>query len=92
MARKEDLETEVEQKVYELLTRHFLASLAKNAQGEKSEITLKIADEEFSATGIQITEKNFLEVYHYDKWAEQELPKLNQGDMIQPKSIDVNVG
>ena len=66
--------------------------MSKDAQGEKSQIILQIADEEFTAQGIQISEKNYLEVYHYDKWAEQELPKLQEGDKIKPSSITVNQG
>ena len=37
-----------------------------------------------------ITERNYLEVYPYDRWSDKEMPVFNQGDMFQPDLIEVN--
>ena len=74
LASLDDLETPAEKKIYELLVRHFLASLAKDAVGEDVTVTVTMADEAFKASGLKVIEKNFLDVYTYDKWAEKSLP------------------
>ena len=36
-----------------------------------------------------ITERNYLDVYHYEKWSDKEIPVYNKGDVFQPNSIQV---
>ncbi len=63
-----DSVTPDEYKVYELITRHFLACLSRDAVGEEKQVEAEIGQETFSARGVAIKELNFLEVYPYEKW------------------------
>lgn len=46
----------------------------------------KIGDEEFSTKGITILEKNWLEVFPFEKWSENTIPKFKVGDTFIPDS------
>jgi DNA topoisomerase-3 len=43
-----------EKKVYEFVTRRYLACCSRNAQGDSTTIEAKIAEELFTATGTQL--------------------------------------
>lgn len=57
-----------ELKLYELITRTYLAGLSKDAVGQEITYEIKISTEEFIKTFLRVKEKNFLEVYIYEKW------------------------
>lgn len=57
-----------EWKVYEILTRHFLATISKDAIGSETTIKAEIGEEIFTCTGIIVEELNWLEVFKYDQW------------------------
>jgi DNA topoisomerase III len=60
--------------VYDLITRHFLACCSKDAVGVESEIIAMIGSEYFRASHLAIKEKNYLEIYPFDRWVESEFP------------------
>lgn len=62
-----------EARIYELITRHFLASLSADATGYETSCDIELAGEFFTASGLCIVEKNYLKVYIYDKWSETEI-------------------
>jgi DNA topoisomerase III len=51
-----------------LLTRHFLATVAKDAQGSETTIKVEMGGEQFSCYGILVEQLNWLEVFTYEKW------------------------
>lgn len=57
-----------EANVYELICRHFLACVSKDAVGSETIVNINIEGEKFSASGLVIYERNYLDVYIYDKW------------------------
>ena len=44
----------------------------------------------FTASGLMIVERNYLDVYPYDKWSDKEIPVFKQGDSFTPADIEVN--
>jgi len=44
----------------------------------------------FTAQGLMITARNYLDVYIYEKWNTKEIPVFDKGDEFQPTSIEVN--
>ncbi|SCU89392.1 LAME_0E03268g1_1 [Lachancea meyersii CBS 8951] len=81
------LDNENEKKVYEYVTRHFLACCSEDAKGHSTTMTLQWGPEFFSANGIVVLEKNFLEVYPYMKWdSTKQLPNLNVGQDVELSS------
>jgi DNA topoisomerase-3 len=64
-------------RIYEYITRRFLAGLMKNAEGIQTKYIFLINDETFSAEGRSVSARNYLEVYIYEKWPDISLPQLS---------------
>ena len=61
--------------MYELVTRHFLACVSADAFGKETTVNVVIAEQEkFYANGLMIIERNYLDVYPYEKWSDKEIP------------------
>src|SRR5210317_279252 len=50
----------IQRKIYSLIVKHYLACCSRDAVGRETELTLKIASEEFVAKGLMILERNWL--------------------------------
>jgi DNA topoisomerase IA len=79
-----------EWRVYELITRRFLACCSQDAKGYETRVEAAMGEETFHCKGIEITEENFLQIYVYMKWNEAELPNFEQGEKITPSSFLMN--
>ncbi|KAJ0177307.1 hypothetical protein K1T71_007316 [Dendrolimus kikuchii] len=78
-----------EQRLYEFIVRSFLACCSKDAQGQETTVTIDVANEIFSASGLMITARNYLDVYPYDKWSSKEIHVYQAGEVFDPTSIDM---
>ncbi|KDN47556.1 prokaryotic type I DNA topoisomerase [Tilletiaria anomala UBC 951] len=67
-----------DKRVYDYVTRRFLASCSRDAVGWQTTVTVEMASEGFQATGLVVTERNFLDVYPYEKWESNVLPDIYQ--------------
>ncbi|EPQ56903.1 prokaryotic type I DNA topoisomerase [Gloeophyllum trabeum ATCC 11539] len=84
-----------ERKVYEFITRRFLACCSKDALGSETTVDVVCGGEEFSATGaigLIVLERNYLEVYPYDKWNSKEIPDFVEGQEIMPSICEMREG
>ncbi|OCF45893.1 DNA topoisomerase III [Kwoniella heveanensis CBS 569] len=81
-----------ERRVYELIARRFLASCSSNAEGNTTTVEVSIADELFHTSGLVITQRNYLDVYPYDKWANSALPDFQEGENFVPSVIELKEG
>lgn len=69
--------------------RHFLACLHKDAKGFETIVSADIAGEKFQAKGLIILEKNYLEVYIYEKWNAKEINNYIVGQTFTPTLLDI---
>ena len=80
------------QQVHEFVVRRFLACCSEDAVGEMSTVELAYGSEAFTAQGLTVLERNYLDVYPYDKWeSSSQLPKFTVGETFEPseaKMID----
>lgn len=74
-------------RVYELVVRHFLACLSKDAEGKESTVEVDLNDERFVATGLMIFARNYLDVYPYDKWNAKEIPNYEMNETFVPNQV-----
>ncbi|XPS81938.1 DNA topoisomerase [Ascochyta lentis] len=81
-----------EQCVHEFVVRRFLACCSKDAQGSKTDISLLYGPETFNASGLVILERNYLDVYIYDRWGNQELPPFIEGEVFEPTEAILSEG
>ncbi|KAF8893540.1 prokaryotic type I DNA topoisomerase, partial [Infundibulicybe gibba] len=81
-----------EKRVYEFITRRFLACCSKDAEGWQTTVDLVCGGEEFHATGLVIMEKNYLLVYPYDKWVGRVIPEFEEGEEFMPSVCELREG
>jgi DNA topoisomerase-3 len=48
--------------------------------------------EEFSCTGVIVEQLNYLEVFHYEKWSDKELPSFSENESFTPSILDLSKG
>lgn len=74
-----------EARVYDFVVRRFLACCSQDAKGSKTDIGLLYGSEVFNASGLTVLERNYLDIYPYDKWtSSQELPHFQEGETFEP--------
>ncbi|KAJ7519084.1 hypothetical protein O6H91_20G022100 [Diphasiastrum complanatum] len=78
--------------IYELVVRHFLACVSQPAIGYGTHATIDIAGEQFSAHGLMIIAKNYLEVYRFDSWGASTIPKFEVGQQFIPTRLTLDSG
>lgn len=76
-----------DRKIYELITRHFLACCSEDAKGSETQVKISVADEIFIAKGLQINQYNWLDIYPYDKWIGNILPPFTKGQKFNPSKL-----
>ncbi|CAM9520656.1 unnamed protein product, partial [Discosporangium mesarthrocarpum] len=82
-----------EQKIYDLVTKHFLACCSKDAVGHQTKVHACCGGEEFTATGLMVTERNWLDVYEpYERWTGRNIPSFFQGQEFVPSVLEMHEG
>ncbi|KAI9806271.1 MAG: hypothetical protein M1825_006386 [Sarcosagium campestre] len=80
-------------RVYELVTRRFLACCSEDAKGESTDVKISYGDERFHTHGLTVIERNYLNVYPYDKWeSTQQLPRFAVGERFVPDEANIVLG
>ncbi|UYV73675.1 TOP3A [Cordylochernes scorpioides] len=59
----------------------------KNAEGFQTTVNITVNEEEFVTKGLVILERNYLEVYPYDKWSDKSIPEYRLGETFIPTKI-----
>jgi DNA topoisomerase-3 len=85
-------DTDEERRVYELVCRRFLACCSQDAVGTARDIEIELGDESFHAHGVVIEARNYLDVYPYDKWTGNILPKFTLGGQFEPEQALMTEG
>ena len=73
----------IERKVYEFISRRFVASCMLDAKGLQKLAYLTCGNELFICKGIKIINKNYLEVYIYDNWLEKDIPEFKEDQKVE---------
>ena len=81
-----------EKKVYDLIIRHFLATISPDAKGQETLIRVKMGDEYFKTKGLIIVDKGYLEIYPFDYWNNSYVPNFIEGEIITPYSLNMEKG
>jgi len=76
-------------RIYELVSRRFLATLAEDALTENISVEIDLNGELFIATGQRILKLGWKEFYPYSTLSETLLPELNKGDIVILIKLDL---
>jgi DNA topoisomerase-1 len=79
--------TSEQEKVYELVCRRFLATLAKDAISETMVVNFDICGEQFKSEGYRLIEPNWRNIYIYFKEKRKPLPEISKGENITISKI-----
>lgn len=82
-----------EKRVYEYIVRRYLACCSKNATGAKTEVDIEIAGvEAFGASGLIVHQRNYLDVFPYDRWEGMHIPNFQRGERFMPTVCEMREG
>lgn len=83
-----------EHRVYEFVTRRFLACCSDDARGHQVDVELACAGERFAAHGLTVLERNYLDVYPYDRWesSDAQLPAFVRGASVDMVRCELTEG
>jgi DNA topoisomerase-1 len=79
--------TSDQDKIYELVCRRFLATLAQNAVAESMDVSLDIGGEIFNAKGYRVIEAHWKAIYSYKRDKRKPLPDLTNGERVVVSKI-----
>ena len=74
-------------KVYELIARRFLATLAPDAVAVVTHVSLDIGGEAFKAEGRILRERGWRRFFHYYRFEEVDLPPLSVGEGVSVSRV-----
>ena len=70
-------------KIYQLVVRRFLATLSAPAKTLRTTLHFECGGEPLVAGGTVVTEEGWLAVYPYGRQADEEMPKLSEGEELK---------
>ncbi|KAI5180995.1 DNA topoisomerase III [Nematocida sp. AWRm80] len=72
-----------QREVFEYVARRFLATYSQDAKGVEEKIICQVEKEQFIRTTLTVTEKNYLEIFPYEKWGDTQRPLgLSEGQKV----------
>jgi DNA topoisomerase-3 len=82
-----------EGRLYEFITRRFLACCSEDAKGKATVVELEYGDEGFHTRGLIVLERNYLDVYPYENWTDSAvLPNFTVGETFEPTEATITDG
>ncbi|CBZ26172.1 putative DNA topoisomerase III [Leishmania mexicana MHOM/GT/2001/U1103] len=79
-------------RLYNLIVRHFLASLSPDAVAATTQVSAEFGGELFSAGGTTILQRGWLDIFPYERWNNTCIPNYQIGDMFQPTAVPLKKG
>ncbi len=81
-----------EKKIYEFISRRFLACCAEDAKGFEKSVKFSLDMEIFTAKGLTVTARNYLDLYPYDKWESNQIPDFAIGESVPIHKLSLDKG
>jgi DNA topoisomerase-1 len=78
-----------QQRLYDLIVRRFLATLAPAAKRERQKVELKLGEEPYEAQGARTLEPGWLAYFPYAKLEEVELPPFKEGERVRAENVEL---
>ena len=77
-----------EAKIFDLISRRFLATLSEESEEEVISIKMDIKGNEFAARGSRILEPGWRSIYIFSKYEENILPEIKEGENLKIKGME----
>ena len=79
-------------KLYEYVARRFLGCCSRDALGQETVVKVELAGELFTASGLMINERNYLDIFTYDRWTGRKIPYFYEGEHFEPHTLMMTSG
>jgi DNA topoisomerase I len=76
-------------KIYQLVVRRFLATLSGPAKTLRTTLRFDSGGEPLVTGGTVVTEEGWLGVYPYSRRADEEIPNLDEGDVVKVLGAEI---
>lgn len=76
-------------KIYQLVVRRFLATLSSPAKTLRTTLRFDSGGETLVTGGTVVTEEGWLGVYPYSRRADEEIPNLKEGDVVDVVGAEI---
>lgn len=76
-------------KIYELIVRRFMATVAPVSIGKSLKVELDINQEPFKSEGYEVLELGWHKYYPYFKSKEKKLPDLEEGEQLKVQKVEL---
>ena len=78
--------------LYDLIVRSFLACMSKDAIGAQTTVVAGYGGEEFSTSGHTVLEKNWFDIYPFERWSSTTIPNFTPQQRFVPSSVLLEEG
>ncbi len=75
-------------KLYDLIVRHFLATLSPPMRVEEQSVVLDFAGLRFRAEGLKVLDPGYTLVYPFERPDEKPLPRVREGERARALSVE----
>lgn len=79
-------------KLYNLIVRHFLASLSPDAVAATTRVTAEFGGELFSTGGTTIVQRGWLDIFPYERWNSTMIPNYQPNEAFEPTAVQLHKG
>lgn len=79
-------------RLYELIARHFLATVSPDAVYLATKVTFSAGSEVFEVSGRQMLEPGFTAILTHSAGEDVILPQFNEGQKMMPKCVKLKAG
>lgn len=78
--------------IYELVVRHFLATLSDPARIVREAVVVELDGVELVSEGLSVLDRGYWAIYHYEEVSPRPLPKVREGDKVVVERVTVEEG
>ncbi len=76
-------------KLYDLVVRHFLATLSRPAVVERQRVVVEVAGVKFEARGCRVLDPGYFKIYPFEAVQERPLPRVAVGGEVAVVRVEV---
>ncbi|KPI84912.1 putative DNA topoisomerase III [Leptomonas seymouri] len=79
-------------KLYNLIVRHFLASMSPDAVAATTRVSAEFGGELFTTGGTTIVQRGWLDIFPYERWNNTLIPNYQVGEAFEPSAVHLSRG
>jgi DNA topoisomerase-3 len=78
--------------MYEFISRHFLATISRDARFQKKIVKISVGSHQFGLKGTTLTDPGFTEILPWVKIFDHYIPDFQEGQEFPLAQVDIHIG